>query len=76
MGWGACCFLPPAWTVGISREQRRLLWLRDGDLPAGHTARDVPPPPQAQPRGLQRCGHTLPVGPAPSPAQLTRPAVW
>lgn len=46
-------------TIGISREQRWLLWLREGDLPAGHTARDVGGPRlKAQPRGLQSGGRT------------------
>lgn len=49
----------PLRTVGDSGEQRWLLWLGGGDLPAGHTARGVGAPGlKAQPNGRQCRGHT------------------
>lgn len=49
----------PLRTVGDSGEQRWLLWLGGGDLPAGHTAWGVGAPGlKAQPNGRQCRGHT------------------
>lgn len=61
----------PLRTVGVSGEQRWLLWLRGGDLPAGHTARGVGAPGlKAQPNGWQRRGRT----PALRTARPVRPS--
>lgn len=51
----------PLRTVGVSGEQRWLLWLRGGDLPAGHTARGAGL--RAQPNGRHAAAAPLPSGP-------------
>lgn len=73
----ASCLIPADGTDGVSRERQWLHWLREGDLPTGHSqGRGGPWLESPALRTAVPWPHPCPPDLAPSPAQLTRPAVW